>query len=119
MYYAQIDPQDTASLIDPDQANPGGGWDIIRPLLEEQGYLFIELDKPELTGTHYDRSAEKFYTPEQETQKNEDEKFNLMMLEAIADSYEQGMKQEEQNLAILDGIASLYEAQLGAEGVTK
>ena len=54
MYYAQIDPQDTASLIDPDQANPGGGWDIIRPLLEEQGYLFIELDKPELTGTHYD-----------------------------------------------------------------
>lgn len=49
----------------------------------------------------------------------QDENFNLMMLEAIADSYEQGMKQEEQNLAILDGIASLYEAQLGAEGVTK
>lgn len=49
----------------------------------------------------------------------QDENFNLMMLEAIADSYEQGMKQEEQNLAILDGIASLYEAQLSAEGVTK
>lgn len=119
MYYAQIDPQDAAILIDPVQANPGGGWEIIQPLLEQQGYLFIELDKPELPGTHYDRSAEKFYTPEQETQKNEDENFNLMMLEAIADSYEQGMKQEEQSLAILDGIASLYEAQLGAEGVMK
>ena len=67
--YAQIDPQDVASLIDPVQANPGGGWDIIRPLLEEQGYLFIELDGDDLPGTYYDRDKGEFYTPTPEAPK--------------------------------------------------
>lgn len=110
MYYAQIDPQDTASLIDSDQANPGGGWDIIRPMLEQQGYLFIELDKPELPGTHYDREAEKFYTPQpQKNEPSQTEKDLLAIMEGVAATYE---RQEKSSLDIMEGIAGLYEATL-------
>lgn len=108
--YAQIDPQDAASLIDPDQANPGGGWDIIRPLLEQQGYLFIELDKLELPGTHYDRDKQAFYTPQpQKPEPTQTEKDLLAIMEGVAATYE---RQEKGNLDIMEGIAGLYEATL-------
>lgn len=110
MYYAQIDPQDAASLIDPGQSNPGGGWDIIRPLLEQQGYLFIELDKPELPGTYYNREKGEFYTPQpQKPEPTQTEKDLLAIMEGVAATYE---RQEKGNLDIMEGIAGLYEATL-------
>lgn len=115
MYYAQIDPQDAASLIDPDLANPGGGWDIIRPLLEKQGYLFIKLDKPELPGTHYDRAAEKFYTPKpQKPEPTQTEKDLLAIMEGVAATYE---RQDKSSLDIMEGIAGLYEATISGGNV--
>ena len=110
MCYAQIDPQDAASLIDPDQANPGGGWDIIRPLLEQQGYLFVELGKPELPGTHYDRDKQAFYTPQpQNPEPSQTEKDLLAIMEGVAATYE---RQEKSSLDIMEGLAGLYEATL-------
>lgn len=63
MYYAQIDPKGDVSLLDTEVAYPGGGFDIIEPLMEEQGFGFIALKEPILPGWKYDWEKGEFYTP--------------------------------------------------------
>ncbi|MFP5527081.1 hypothetical protein ACLGL1_01190 [Peptococcus simiae] len=109
MHYAQINPNDKVDLLNPDTAY-SGAWDKAKLVLEDQGYLFIELDSPELPGTHYDRSTEQFYTPAPpQPEPLPMEKDLLAIMDGVAATYE---RQEKGNLDIMEGIAGLYEATM-------
>lgn len=60
--HAQVNPDNTVSIIDLEAAYPNGALEVVKPILEEQGYIFIELQKPELPGDRYDREKKEFWT---------------------------------------------------------
>lgn len=62
MYHAQVNPDNTVSLIDLEAAYPNGAMDVVKPILEEQGYIFIELESAVLPGDRYDREKKEFWT---------------------------------------------------------
>lgn len=118
MYLAQIDPNDRVGLLNPSEAYPGGGWEIVKPLMEDMGFLFVELDGNVLPGTHYDREKGEFYTPEPlPPEPTPEELNNLALMEGIAGLYETQVALEDRmttdNLTVMEGLAGLFEAQMG------
>ena len=114
----QIDPENNTSLLDPEQSNPNGGWEIVRPLLEQAGYLFLPLEEDYLPGTQYNRETGEFYTPEStQPEPTPEELNNLALMEGIAGLYETQIALEDRmttdNLTVMEGIAGLFEAQMG------
>lgn len=121
MYVAQIDLNSRVGLLNPNEAYPGGGWETVKPLMEDMGFIFVELDDGVLPGTHYDRDAGEFYTPgppePEPVEPTQEELNNLLLMEGIAGLYESQVALEDRmtadNLTVMEGVAVLFEAQMG------
>lgn len=121
MYLAQIDSNNEVGLLNTSEAYPGGGWEIVKPLMEDMGFLFVELDGDVLPGTHYDREKGEFYTPEPSEpsppEPTQEESNTMALMEGIAGLYETQVALEDRmtadNITVMEGIAGLFELQMG------
>lgn len=127
MYFAQIEPDGTiAGVINPVEAYPGNGWAIIRPLMEKQGWVFVELEKNELPGDIYNVESGEWEKIPPEVPEPELPDLGVATLEGVAALSEQitaltadieaaktdAAVAKNASLAALEGIAALAESSM-------
>lgn len=111
MKYIQVDQNDDVSIVDVGAAYPDGAFEIIKPIMEKTGYLF--LDYTANHKTKYNRNTATFYDPEEPIVEEKKEiNDNLAILDGIAGTYEKMLSLETNQTAIMEGLTALYEEKM-------